>query len=263
MTNEIITPKKVEVEQKPQLSQSLIGPLSPEQAKQQMQLYQDFVTALLGPEDYQQIQKTQFKKKSAWRKLAVGFNLSIKVVEEHREDLPSGDIAYHFTCEAINPSGRSVSGTGSCSIYEKAFFNDVKHQWIVEKTKYEIGKYVGKIMLPAKPNSIHNARSTAETRAWNRCVSNMIAAGEVSAEEMNLEVNGNDERLAVDHASPTPSVTNDVPACPQCNGSMWDNRQTKTNPKAPDFRCKNNDCRDEKGYTTSLWKKTASADEPF
>ncbi len=34
----------------------------------------------------------------------------------------------------------------------------------------------------------------------------------------------------------------DTPPCPKCNGPMWDNRPTKRNPNAPDFRCKNRTC---------------------
>ena len=30
-----------------------------------------------------------------------------------------------------------------------------------------------------------------------------------------------------------------MPACPICGGSMWDDRLSKRNPKAPDFKCKN------------------------
>jgi hypothetical protein len=30
--------------------------------------------------------------------------------------------------------------------------------------------------------------------------------------------------------------------CPKCNGEMWDNRQKKTNPKAPDYKCKDVEC---------------------
>lgn len=29
------------------------------------------------------------------------------------------------------------------------------------------------------------------------------------------------------------------PACPDCGGAMWDNRTNKTNPRSPDFKCKN------------------------
>lgn len=32
------------------------------------------------------------------------------------------------------------------------------------------------------------------------------------------------------------------PGCPKCGGPMWDNRTSKRNPKAPDFRCRNRDC---------------------
>lgn len=31
-------------------------------------------------------------------------------------------------------------------------------------------------------------------------------------------------------------------ACPKCGGNMWDNRATKTNPKQPDFKCKDRGC---------------------
>jgi hypothetical protein len=37
----------------------------------------------------------------------------------------------------------------------------------------------------------------------------------------------------------TPTGT---PVCPKCGGPMWDNREGKKNPKAPDFRCKDKSC---------------------
>jgi hypothetical protein len=30
-----------------------------------------------------------------------------------------------------------------------------------------------------------------------------------------------------------------MPACPICGGAMWDDRTSKRNPKAPDFKCRN------------------------
>lgn len=30
--------------------------------------------------------------------------------------------------------------------------------------------------------------------------------------------------------------------CPKCEGAMWDNRESKRNPKAPDYKCKNKSC---------------------
>ncbi|HEY2066766.1 MAG TPA: hypothetical protein VGG84_12455 [Gemmatimonadaceae bacterium] len=37
-------------------------------------------------------------------------------------------------------------------------------------------------------------------------------------------------------ASASPSG---MPACPICGGPMWDDRLSKRNPRAPDFKCKN------------------------
>lgn len=34
----------------------------------------------------------------------------------------------------------------------------------------------------------------------------------------------------------------DSPLCPTCGGRMWDNRMSKRNPKAPDFKCRNRSC---------------------
>jgi hypothetical protein len=31
-------------------------------------------------------------------------------------------------------------------------------------------------------------------------------------------------------------------ACPKCGGKTWDNRATKRNPKAPDYKCRDKSC---------------------
>lgn len=36
-----------------------------------------------------------------------------------------------------------------------------------------------------------------------------------------------------------PAGTADDPACPICGGKMWDDRASKRNPRAPDFKCRN------------------------
>ena len=33
-----------------------------------------------------------------------------------------------------------------------------------------------------------------------------------------------------------------TPSCPKCGGRMWDNRLSKRNPKAPDFKCRDRSC---------------------
>jgi hypothetical protein len=47
-------------------------------------------------------------------------------------------------------------------------------------------------------------------------------------------------------SSPTapPSILTDmdIVSCPKCGGRMWDNRLTKRNPRAPDYKCQNRSC---------------------
>jgi hypothetical protein len=42
---------------------------------------------------------------------------------------------------------------------------------------------------------------------------------------------------------PQPAVDSaEIPSCPKCEGAMWDNRESKRNPRAPDFKCKDASC---------------------
>lgn len=41
--------------------------------------------------------------------------------------------------------------------------------------------------------------------------------------------------------------------CPACNGEMWDNREKKLTPKAPDFKCKDKECKFEYDKETDQW----------
>jgi hypothetical protein len=45
-------------------------------------------------------------------------------------------------------------------------------------------------------------------------------------------------------ANPPASMLTDmeIVSCPKCGGRMWDNRLTKRNPKAPDYKCQNRSC---------------------
>ena len=39
-----------------------------------------------------------------------------------------------------------------------------------------------------------------------------------------------------------PARALDEESCPKCGGRMWDNRLTKRNPNAPDFKCRDRSC---------------------
>lgn len=40
----------------------------------------------------------------------------------------------------------------------------------------------------------------------------------------------------------TGPLASDEPSCPKCGGRMWDNRLSKRNPKAPDYKCRSRSC---------------------
>ena len=50
-----------------------------------------------------------------------------------------------------------------------------------------------------------------------------------------------DDAGAAELSAAGPRAT-DEPACPKCGGRMWDNRLTKRNPKAPDYKCRTRSC---------------------
>ncbi|MDB4907161.1 MAG: Rad52/22 double-strand break repair protein [Gemmatimonadetes bacterium] len=57
----------------------------------------------------------------------------------------------------------------------------------------------------------------------------------------------------------------DEPSCPECGGRMWDNRATKRNPRAPDFKCRQRSCDGvvwpSKGATTASAAGPTPAEE--
>lgn len=65
---------------------------------------------------------------------------------------------------------------------------------------------------------------------------------------------GEHEDLADDiGAGITRPVMEAAPKCPKCGGPMWDNREGKKNPKAPDYKCKNKAC------DGAIWQGAAPA----
>ena len=129
--------------------------MSPATAKEVMKQYQDVCRAMLEPSDYQKIGDKQFKKRSAYRKLARAFNISDEIIMEKREELEKGGFIWRIHVRASAPNGRAAIGVGACSTRERNF-----------------------------AHVDHDVYATAHTRAKNRAISDLLGAGEVSAEEM-------------------------------------------------------------------------------
>src|SRR5918999_1159706 len=50
------------------------------------------------------------------------------------------------------------------------------------------------------------------------------------------------QAVVTDGVAATGPRATDEPTCPKCGGRMWDNRATKRNPRAPDFKCRDRSC---------------------
>lgn len=165
--------------------------------------YDKACSSLIGPNDVQTVEGRSFKKKSAWRKLARHFSISTQVIRIEREAI-NGSFLATVTVRALGPWGQSVEAVGACGQDEATGRRTI---------------------------TVADAIATAETRATNRAISGLIAMGEVSAEEMQSETRS------------APKVAPDgEPSCPKCGGRMFDNRATKKNPKAPDYKCRTRTC---------------------
>jgi hypothetical protein len=152
------------------------------------------------PDQLMQLGDKTFRKKGFWRAVAVAFNIDVELVEERRESdgvFEDGreNFGYLVTYRAKAPNGRSEPGDGACFAIEKAAKFKCPHPEREGSTRtlhyphdrcpdfdpnYQWRK------RPAEA-SVHNVRSHAHTRAFNRAVSNLCGFGEVSAEEVERD----------------------------------------------------------------------------
>jgi hypothetical protein len=169
---------------------------------EQWKQYQTLTKQLLVPDDYQKIGKKKFKKKSAWRKYSRAFGLSevvpldpsgapdldkvVKVVERADDGFPLVSASFVIV-EA--PGGRQGTGYQEVHVLEKccpARLGDTcrKAQW---DSHYCCPKDCDGREHWSHPGDLP---ATAHTRAKNRAISDLIGAGEVSAEEMDASQGG-------------------------------------------------------------------------
>lgn len=148
------------------VSHEVIRPLDPGQVVQSMRDHQDLLRQILDPSDWQGQPDAEgsFVKKSGWRKIALAYNLTIGKVSEQVERDEGGmprRATYTAYTEAAN--GRRMESSGHCS-YDESRFSGPRGN----TSKLE-----------------NDMRATAETRAKNRAISDLIGMGKVSAEEVD------------------------------------------------------------------------------
>lgn len=122
--------------------------------------YDNACLALLSDNDVQSEgsgrSARKFKKKSAWGKLAKHFGVTTRVVGEPRYQEVGDDYVVWVTVES-NHWGQTRQAVGACGTDEESGRRSI---------------------------TLADAIATAETRATNRAISNVIAMGEVSYEEI-------------------------------------------------------------------------------
>lgn len=131
---------------------------TPEEAKKAWATFEALKAALLTDDDYQQIAGKAFIKRSGFRKIGVFFGLSDRILEQERVDREDKSFTWRFVVEARAPNGRTSVGVGMCDSNERKF-----------------------------AHGEHDVYATAHTRAKSRAISDIVAGGAVSAEEMEAQ----------------------------------------------------------------------------
>lgn len=145
--------------------------------------YDNACAALLGSNDVQKegkgVNAREFKKKSAWRKLAKHFGVTTRVVGNPSWESVEGGWVVRVTVEGRSSWGHSTEAIGACS------------------SDQESGR---------RQITLADGIATAETRATNRAISNLIAMGEVSYEEVakNEVAQGAPEEITLEQAKEWP-----------------------------------------------------------
>lgn len=174
-------------------SETVSLPITVEQAQAQWDEYQRLTQLLLNETDYQKIGSKQFKKKSAWRKYARAFNITDHVTFEHIERSEDGfPLWARIRVEASHPNGRSVEADHECHVKERCCA--AASGMLCEKKTWR-GHTCCLTNCNGRNHWSHpgDLPATALTRAKNRAISDLIGAGEVSAEEMEGQRSGDDE----------------------------------------------------------------------
>jgi hypothetical protein len=96
----------------------------------------------------------------------------------------------------------------------------------------------GKYAKPIEDPAVTYARRYGRPRV--PAVSEAEPTQMAAPQERETEVAFSAEPAVVPAA--TGPLASDEPSCPKCGGRMWDNRLTKRNPKAPDYKCRDRSC---------------------
>ncbi len=119
-----------------------------------IKMYEFVKKNIVNESDYQKIGNKKFLKKSGFRKFIQAFKLSLEILEKN-ETVGKLGIEYEVVARCTAPNGQFVDAVAICQAMEKN-----------------------------GNRSKHDTLTTAMTRAKSRAISDLVAFGEVSAEEV-------------------------------------------------------------------------------
>ncbi|NUQ20966.1 MAG: hypothetical protein HOQ09_08390 [Gemmatimonadaceae bacterium] len=100
----------------------------------------------------------------------------------------------------------------------------------------------GKFARPVEDPAVAYARKLARAAKGEQPVVEQPVGEEVlAAAEQPVAGRPAKERKVTKNAD-LAALLPEIPACPKCAGKMWDNRLSKRNPKAPDYKCRDRSC---------------------
>ncbi len=156
----------IEKREEQPLTQTIVTPVDADSVLEMIKVFEYFKSKVLTSRDFATIQGKPFVKKSGWSKYSLACNVSTELRDEKVEER-NGNRIYHFVYRAIHlPTGRYADAVGSASEAEKKQWNHPEH----------------------------DVRTLAQTRAFNRSISNLVGGGEVSAEEMETPIRRSPKR---------------------------------------------------------------------
>ena len=164
---------------------------TPELAAKDWHVFLELKQKLLDEHDYQLIAGKRFIKKSGFRKLSVVFNLSDEIVEHEKIVREDETFYWRIVTMVTAPNGRTSVGVAICDSRERNF-----------------------------AHAEHDVYSTCHTRAKNRAISDMVAGGVVSAEEMSPQ-----------HETLRPEEKNSLAEVVLRKGQTWDKIFKKFGPE--------------------------------
>ena len=128
------------------------------EALKQFKAFQEIKDKILGENDTQKISGNDYVKKTGWRKIKTIFNLSQEIIDSKREEnIEPKYIRWTYKVRVKAKNGTFADAEMCCDSREK----------------FGQGKPEAAVM------------AMAQTRAFNRAISDLVGGGEVSAEEMD------------------------------------------------------------------------------